>query len=81
MAPGTIYRRAVKRVERRAENLRAVRPMAYSGPIVIGTGAPIWSHCAECERANLLLREAVTLANRLAYCAGIAGPLASRPTR
>lgn len=48
MAPGTLYRRALRRVDRRAQ---------------------------DGHRGRLLI-EAVRLANRLAYIAGIAGPYA-----
>lgn len=69
-APGTIWRRALARVERRAATVRALRPIGYAtAPIIVGT--PIWSHCADCERAAVLLRDAVRLSNRLAYCASV----------
>lgn len=70
-APGTIWRRALARVDRRAAKVRALKPLAYANaPIIVGV--PVWSHCDECEAAARLLHEAVRLSNRLAVCAGIA---------
>ena len=60
-APGTIYRRAMRRVERRASILRAY---ALAHP-----------ECRPFEILSaeyVLLVEATRTANRLAYCAGIA---------
>jgi hypothetical protein len=68
-APGTIWRRAVKRVDRRAATVRALRPMAYANAPIIATGELVWSHCDDCERAAVLLREAVRLANTIASVA------------
>jgi len=65
MSTGTLYRRAVRRVERRAATFNALRPIGYC----IGENA---NHCDRCARAWTLLREAVVTANRLALCAGIA---------
>lgn len=66
MSPGAVWLRAVRRVDRRAATVRALRPAGYANaPIFIGD--PVWSHCADCERALLLLREAVRTANSLAH--------------
>lgn len=67
-APGTIWRRALARVDRRAAAMRpaVVRLHAIAGEQGAGSSIALLSH----EYA--LLREASRLANRLAHCAGIA---------
>lgn len=58
MPPGTLWRRAIKRVDRRARIFNAMRPLAYA------PGQHV-NHCAECARQYQLLGEAVRLSNAL----------------
>lgn len=65
-APGTIWRHALRRVDRRARILREAEQAEQADP----TTGTLW-YVLAC-RADL--REAARLANRLAYCAGIGWP-------
>jgi len=62
--PRTLWHRALRRVDRRAEAIRANRPM-----LAVRAANP--EHCPECAAREQLLREAALLANRLAWVAGI----------
>lgn len=71
-AAGTLYRRSLRRVERRVTTLvQREREMFRSGALRDVDAA---------MNALRLQREAVRTTNRLAYAAGIAGPLAPRTT-
>ena len=50
-----IYWRAIRRMKRRAATVHALAPLG-----------PVRPHCAECDHAQLLLREAVRVCNALA---------------
>lgn len=67
MAPGTLWRRAVRRVDRRAATVKALLPMAYvmGRANLMAVNPADYRHCADCERAVLLLRQACRLANDL----------------